>query len=227
MELVAILRVMWRRRLGVGLGVLAAIGVALAVPPGPAARHGEAWVRLLLDTPESQVVSATTPDAESLPWRAQQLATLLAAESARLRISRVARVPFGQLSVADPEFDAPTAPAPLPVRASQIAAAASPFTVSVRAQADTPLVSVDARAPGRATATRLVDAVARQLQEATGPVAAGERRRFVVDVLGPTQSRSRIDGHRGLVPVAAALGTLALWCAVVVLLPAPRPRRRA
>jgi hypothetical protein len=227
MDAVTILRVLWRRWPALVLGILVAAGVALAVPRPPPARHGVASVRLMLDTQQSEVVYAEAPDAVNLPWRARQLASLLAAESARLRISQGADVPYAELTVTDPALDAPTAAAPLPVRASELAAAASRFTVAVRAQAQTPIVSVDARAPDRETAARMVHETARELLRATGPTHAGERRRFVIDALGPARSRLVVDDPGALRPIGAGLGLFGLWCAVVVLLPAVRPRRRA
>ena len=59
MELVAILRALWRRRLllGIGFAVIAAIAVMLGA--NAATRTGKATTRLMLDTRNSQLVGAS------------------------------------------------------------------------------------------------------------------------------------------------------------------------
>ena len=84
MELVAILRVLWRRRVAVLAGALLAVlvGFGMASPP---TRSGIAWSSVALDTRPSQLVARTPKGADTLSWRSSLVTHLATSTDARDR----------------------------------------------------------------------------------------------------------------------------------------------
>ena len=58
MELVALLRILWRRRVYVALGLVLALAVGFAASRGETRQLGIASTRVVIDTVDSQLVDA-------------------------------------------------------------------------------------------------------------------------------------------------------------------------
>ena len=124
MDSLAFPRALWRRRIFVSLGAMLAIAAAAKFAAGTGGGRARAEVRVLLDTPQSQLTNADPARVESLPWRATLLSQLLGTEPERRQLAREAGIPAHQLAVVNSDLATPAVPAPLPVAAAN--AAASP-----------------------------------------------------------------------------------------------------
>jgi hypothetical protein len=217
MELAPIIRLAWRRRLALALGVAVALAVGLALGRGPAAHQGVATMRLLLDTPASQLVAASPKGADSLVWRAEWLANLMTSRDARLRIARGAGVAPDQLAVISPSLSFPVLPATLPRRASKGAdATAAPYVVTVLADPTLPIVSLQARAGSAAAAARLATAVATEIKLAAAPAPDVQQAPFVVEDVETLQPLDEISGSHHRRGAAAGVAALLAWCAAAL-----------
>jgi hypothetical protein len=232
-------RALWWRRIFVLLGVVLAIGAAAKVAGGTGDGRAGAEVRVLLDTPQSQLVNADPARVESLPWRANLLSQLLGTEPARQQIARGAGIPADQLAVVDLDLATPTVPAPLPVAAAE--SALNPreaYLLSVHSDALIPLISLEAQAPDRGAAARLAEAAAHALKISAAPADIPEARSLIAEPVGPITTRSIPSDHRTLRMLGMAIVLFGLWCAGVVLVsaiarsmrlpetkPAPRPTK--
>ncbi len=151
MELVALLRVLWRFRIAVAVGAIVAIGVGLMLTRGATSRFGVASMRVMLDTPQSQTVDANPTGAATLEWRAGLLADLMGSDALRLRIARQMGIPADSLVVTAPYLSVPVVPVPLPRHALDVAAVIpQPYQLAIQAASWLPIIRIDARAPSRA-----------------------------------------------------------------------------
>ena len=170
MELVAFLRVLWRRRILVGVGAILAVAVGFAVGGSPVPPSGLAKADVIVDTPQSALAAAAPRGFDTFYWRATLLAMLLGTDPARQQIARVTGVPEDQIAVTDLELTAPTVPAALPVAAVQAATTtAEPYVLTVSTNDVLPVVSIQAAAPDRAGAARLAAAAVSALQTGAPP----------------------------------------------------------
>jgi hypothetical protein len=219
MEIVAVLRVLWRRRILVALGGLLAVAVAVTLAH-PAAPSGWAKTRVALDTPKSQLVTDAPAGADGLPWRATLLATLLGADPARDQIAREARIPTDRLAVIDLELTAPPVPASLPRAATTAAAVATePYVLTVHTDDVLPVVSIETTAPDRAGAVRLAGAAVHALQAGASPRSTRELQAFTVERIAAMES-VEIPGGGRMKMAAMAIFLFGLWCASLILIPA-------
>jgi hypothetical protein len=236
MELVAFLRVLWRHRLVVALGALVAIGIGVIVARGPVTHTGAATRNMLLDTPTSELVDADPLGADSLGWRATFLANLMSSDAVRLRVAGEMRVPADSLVITVPSQSIPPIPLSLPVKALDAAATSAstkPLQLSISDVRPLPMIRIDARAPNRSTAARLV-AVASHLlsDEAPAPVGSPAARGvylqpLVARELGPVKSRDIAAGARRSMAAAVAVVVFALWCSAVAVVSSLARARRA
>lgn len=235
MEIVIVLRLLWRRRVAVACGIALAIAGALAVGTDPVPPSATAETRVTVDTPHSQLVTSAPAGADSLPWRATLLAIMLGDNHARTRIAREAGVPPDRLDVVDPELGEPAVPASLPHTAAQVAADVhEPYRITVHTDDVLPVVAVATEAPDRATAVRLaraaVDALGAHAPQHDTKVLQGLR----VERVSPIQAKTVPGGGGRMRLLLVAVVLLVLWCAVLAVLPALRrglrglrPRRTA
>jgi hypothetical protein len=223
----------------VSLGAVLALAVAVKVGAGVSDGRALAEVRVLLDTPQSQLTNVDPPRVESLPWRANLLSLLLATEPARRQLAREAGIPAQQLAVVDSDLATPIVPASLPAKAAEPAANPSEvYLLSVHTDPTIPLISLEAQAPDREAAARLAEAAAHALKISAAPSDMPEARTFIAEPVGPIKTRSLAAGHRTLRMLGVAIVLFGLWCAGVVLVsaivrsmrlpetkPAPRPTK--
>jgi len=225
-----IIRLAWRRRLALVLGVAVAVAMGVVLGRGPVAHQGVAAMRLLLDTPASQLVDASPQGADSLVWRAEWLANLMTSSRARRRIAQDAGIAPGRLAVISPSLSTPVLPATLPRRASQGAdATTAPYVVTALADPTLPIISIQARAASPAAASRLAIAVAAELKLAAAPARATRKRVLVVEDVETLRPLLEVSGTNHKRGAAAALAALFLWCCAVLgsaALPIGRRARR-
>jgi hypothetical protein len=165
-EVLPFLQALWRRRLLIGLGLLVAVALAAAVARPQRAASAEAWTRLSLDTPNSQLIASDPAGAGTLPWRASLLMHLTGADSARRQLAQRLGVRYDQVAVVDPALALPEFAASIPTNAAKAAAVtAAPYVLTLTMPSEIlPIVSIRAAAPDRAGAVRLAQAAVALLQ---------------------------------------------------------------
>lgn len=225
------LRTLWRRRVAVAGGMVAAIAIALVLGRGAPSRTGVAYTRLALDTPRSQLIHAAPAGADTLGWRASLLAHLVATDATERAIARRAGVPAGQIDVVDPTLAAPAVPSSLPKGVAEATAAVTaPYVLSVsEPDGSLPIIAVATAGPDRAAAAQLAGAAAAVLasegSRRDGPLVQP----FVIQSVGPVHARIVVTGGGRMRSLALAAFVLVLWCAGVALgprLPVGVPRGR-
>jgi hypothetical protein len=233
-EVLPLIQVLWRRRVLVALGIVAAVALGLAMG-GSESRTGYAKSRVVLDTPRSQLIATDPPGADSLPWRASLMVHLMGTDRLRRQVALEAGLRPDRLVVIDPALADPDVPASLPKGASEAAATRMVPNVVTLQMADErlPIISIVAEAPSRAAAARLDAAAATVLKGLAPPAAApqtGPRalQGFVVEDVGPVRARTIVTATY-VKPVGLTIAVLVLWCGCLLLLPRlwrPAPRGR-
>jgi hypothetical protein len=228
MELLPILRLAWRRRLALGLGVVLALALGLMSARGAATNQGVASTRLLLDTPVSTLVDAAPKGAETLGWRTELLADLMTTWPVRLQIARETHVSVQQVVVVNPTLNTPVLPTTLPRRAAGVAAsAAATFVLTVLADPALPMVSMEASAPSRDAAARLVAAGVSALKTAAAVAPDVPRTQpVVVQDAGSIQASDVRSGAGKKQAAAVCVAVFLLWSAMVLVVPAVLTRAR-
>jgi hypothetical protein len=239
MEVLGLLGVLWRRRLALAVGAIAAVAAAVAVGTAPPSSYGVGWARIVLDTPESQVVDTKPSGADTLPWRASLLIHLMSSDQERRDLSRRVGIRPEELAVIDTGLSAPEATASLPSAASKLAAVdPAPYVLTMYRSTDQlPMITIEGAAPDTRRAARLVQGVVdmlkaqghpgTRLRATTGadgrpeafPVDQASLQGFVVEDAAPTRAKPVISGGSPLVPLMVGLALFTLWAMVVAVVP--------
>jgi hypothetical protein len=217
MEVVTVLRVLWRRRIALAVGCVFAVAVAVAVGRSPSAPGGLAKARVVVDTPQSQLVRDDPAGAQTLPWRATLAAMTLGTKAAREQMAREAEVPIGQLAVTDLELTFPPVPASLPRAATSAAnTTTEPYVLTVYTDDVLPVVVIETAAPTRYKAARLAQAAIYALQTGVSPITTEEQQGLSVQQSGAVRSRT-VPGAAGRKKMAAiAVVLIGLWVVALV-----------
>jgi hypothetical protein len=227
MQLIAIIHTLWRRRIIVGLalfvsiciGVLFAYNVSLGVPPDLKSRRtyvGVASARVLVNTPHSIIADLNPTGGGNLPTHAQLLANLIASDAIRSDIAKTAGIPVTQLAVLPPSIGG--------VVQTTLATTATPpagaDTLTVNADADLPLVAIDAQAATPKQAAALANGAVTALENYVRSVATTENipasRQAVITALGTAQGTTAARGMSPLYGMIATLVLFALSCYAIV-----------
>jgi hypothetical protein len=224
LELIAMLRDLWRFRGFVAVAALVAlcIGWITAFRPSfpPEGRHytvGIATARILVDTPRSQVVEVAPRGSEMLGSRASVLAQLMVDGQLKADIARRAGLPRAKLSTrtqgAPGEELAPTPAGP----------DAYVLTTGVLLNSDLaqlPIIKAEAQAPNPAQAAMLANAAVEGLSDYLDSKAATEqvpdRQRLSVSGLGPAQAHEVTRGTSAAVTLALTLFAFLAGCGVIL-----------
>jgi hypothetical protein len=232
MEIVTILRELWLRRYMVALGGVVAIGIGLMTvykvslaPPKLESRQyhvGVASARMLIDTPDSQVVDLSPKGADGLGTRANLLANLMASSPVKAIIAKNAGLdPETLVAIAPSTTGGPQVPTLLSQRAAASASNPEAFVLTLRADEALPIISVDAQAPDAEHAARLANAATTGLRDYLKSVAAAQNvpnaRQLVISTLGPAQSANMVRGPRRLIAIMAAIFIFAFACGSVIM----------
>src|SRR4051794_41828535 len=110
MELVPIVRLLWRRRLALAAGLLVAAALAFVGGRTSPPSSGVASTRVTLDTPKSMLVDTTPAGGTTLGWRAALLAHLVAGDGERRAVAARLGIPPQQPAGVDPQLAGPPPP---------------------------------------------------------------------------------------------------------------------
>jgi len=226
MEAVTILRELWRRRVFVGVAALVAIlvGLTLTYTPSlpPESRKyevGVATARILVDTPESQVIEIAPKGSETLGARANLLANLMIEGDVKDSIAATVglsprKLIAGTESVGElPEAVADATSDP---RAHTLVTRLVPNPSGE----PLPIIEVEAQAPAAGEAADLAAAAVNGLDEYLDSKAAVDQvpdaRRLEVAALGAPQAREDERGPRRMIALAAALFVFLVGCALTI-----------
>jgi hypothetical protein len=227
-EVVAIVRVLWRARIAVLAGAVLAIALGVHQGGKAAPPTGIASTRMLLDTEQSQLLGANPAGAETLPWRAQWLADLLGNEHAKERIARSAGIQPGQLRVIEPRLSTPEVPTALPLRALEAGAVVTePYVVIVEYHDQLPTLTLETRAPDPPAAERLAKAAAGELEAGDVPHGTRTLQGFSAERVAPVRVKALAADSPVMMAAFMAIAFFVFWCGCIALTPAIGRVRRA
>jgi hypothetical protein len=219
-----------RRLLAIIAVVAVLVGSLTVMRPGipPQSRQydvGVASARVLIDTPNSQVVDLGQKEdvnAGVLPARAVLLANLLTTSPLRDEIAHRSRVSAKRLYATNDVASAPGTTTPAPTDGSAPPDGPNAWALKADTDLSLPLITVHAQAPTPADAARLADSAVAVLRDHVASVSAQESvpaaRQLVVKVLGGAQAGTETHGPSRLIGIALALFVFLLGCAGVMLL---------
>src|SRR3954453_2026085 len=123
MELQFAATALWRDKLVLAIGIVAAVAAGVLFASRSAAGNAGfvATVRLVLDTPKSQLLEAAPSAADSLPWRAQMLADLMKSKEITDQLAKGMGVPATDVDIVNPSLVDPPVAASIPAAASKSA----------------------------------------------------------------------------------------------------------
>jgi hypothetical protein len=227
MELVNILRQLWRWRLlvlaagalAIACGILASYKVTL--PSHLESRQfkvGLGSVNVLIDTPDSQVIDLDPKGADAVGTRANLLANLIATSPIKSAIAARVHMPASQLTFVTPAAGGVTTP--LASNAS-VQNKRNESIISIRTATDLPVISVDTQAADAETAGRLANGAVLGLRDYLTSVAATqqvpEARQLVLRQLGAAQVGTAVRGPRRLIGIMVIFFVFALGCVAIVV----------
>ena len=234
MELVLVLRRLWRRRRLLGAGFIGAVAilVALGGTSPVTAKGGMASTSVALDTPKSELVDAAPAGADSLAWRASILAHLMATETLKKEIALRLGVRIDQVAVVDPAFLQPHVQTDTALAATKVAlSVAAPYVLIAFLPTNTiPVVSIQAAALDRAGAGRLAEAAVAVLKAQASTAGSGfrsyvktgtgvpRRQPFSVEQVAPIRVKLLASTSLPLKPIIASFIAFLVWCAGGLLL---------
>jgi capsular polysaccharide biosynthesis protein len=242
MELVTILRELWHRRALVLIAAVLSFAVGLhmtqrvsLMPPklqSKQFRVGLASTHVLLDTPDSQVVDLEPKGADALGTRTGLLANLMTSGPVRELIARDAGISQDQLLATSPSTTGLAVPTLLSQKAAESAKSPEAYILTVRADAELPIIAIDAQAPNAEKARKLADAAISGVTKYLKTVAASQRipsaKQFVVRPLGSEVAAEALRGPRRLIGVALSFFLFIFLCtAIIVVAGIARGWRRA
>jgi hypothetical protein len=220
MELVIVLRTLWRRRIVVAAGLFFALALALHMGDRPGTATGHAWDRVLADTAKSQLVYPDPLGSETTYERTRIAIELLMTEQSTRRMAQLAGVPGDQLFVADPTLGSPLTAASLPqsaMKSANGATAGAPFRVSLTLDDTLPIIDIDATAPDSRSAARLAGAAAQMFEADSSSTENKLVQGLSFHRFTGISTRTTHSGGGRLLGLIAAVFLVVLWCSAVAL----------
>jgi hypothetical protein len=216
-ELVAVLRLLWRRRIAVVAGFVASLAVGVTLGKSPTPPSGIAQTRVVIDTQTSQLVTGNPKGADSLPWRATVLGMLMPTDDSRRRIAAEMHIPLNELAVTDLELTLASVPASLPAAALKASSATTePYVVDVHTDDVVPIISIDTTAPTRADAARLAEAAVHAVQYGAPAQSTEELQGLSVQQVSPVAAKALPGGPGHMKMAMLAVVVFCMWLAFVV-----------
>lgn len=233
MEIARILKILWRRRFWVAAGVAVAAFVAwsttyrVTFPPSlepKSIEFGSATTQVLLDAGRSPLTDLEL-DISPLATRAQVYARLVESEPAQLEIARAADLQLGEIivtgQIASQGFTRASREPAAEQRAQQLAAEAHARRLLFAAEEDLPVLSIYAQAATPEEAIRIADAGAEGLIDYVDSLEESrltrQEARVQMRQLGVANGGWVNQGASKTLAMLALLGTLGLWCFLVLL----------
>jgi hypothetical protein len=226
MDTVTILRRLWRFRWLVALMGLLSIVIALAVsfrytfPSTLESRKYEVGVanaRILVDTPESQVVDLTPKGSEALGSRANLLASLMVDGEIEQTIARKAGLKPNQIIGTGPAMADPADVTEQPTRSSFVL---STQVTTISDGAYLPIIEINTQAPTAAQAQRLATAAVDGLREFLDSKAVSQAipdtNRLRISGLSAAQARDVTRGPRMIFSIVAMIFVFGLGCGAIL-----------
>jgi hypothetical protein len=225
MQTVTILRELWRLRLLVALAALVAVAVAINVayevsPSKLESRKysvGVATARILVDTPDSQVVEVAPEGSDATGVRANLLANLMVEGEIKAVIAERAGLKPDELEGVSKTTAVPSAGATPPDPRGYV------LTTDVLSSADgerLPIIEIAAQAPDAEKAAKLADAAITGLRGHLDSKAAVEQvsdaQRLRLSPLGAPQARNVVRGPSLVMAIGAALFIFLAFCAGIL-----------
>lgn len=219
MELVPLLIVLWRRRLLVALGFVAAVAVVVWLGSRPvAAGPGVAVTSVLVDTPGSEAVAVNPGGADTLMTRSVLLTHSMLRDEARAGIARSMGVSPNLVAVIDPALESPADATTLPLIAAKAASIHSqPFSLVLRLDPESPIISLEAYAPTPLEAARLVEAGQKQLNTLVPTATGPTYQRFTIRPITELKALEIASSHGRILAVAAAAVLFGGWCVFLIV----------
>jgi hypothetical protein len=243
MEVLPLVRRLWRRRLLLAAGAVVALALALALALGTSSPKSSAmaWTAVALDTPTSALVVSAPNGADTLPWRASLLAHLMTTDAAQRQLAARLGVRPDLVTVIDASLAVPLIAASLPQEASKAAATSAPYVLTLK-QPDTslPVVSIQAAAPDRTGATRLAKGAVSVLESQASPggsytspiptggilkAGAAKLQPFVVEDVADVRAKRVAKSYGPIKAAGPPAFLLLLWCACLMFFPRRQSRR--
>jgi hypothetical protein len=229
MEAVTILRELWRRRNLVVwvavVSILAGLATAYTISVPPKSRSFEVGIatgRILVDTPDSQVVDVQPKRSSTLGIRAGVLANLMTEGDVKAAIAERAGLRPNQLKAGVEVDDVP----PVAVTNAAGDRNAHLLTTSPATNPDgtpLPMIDIQAQAPNPAAASRLAEASVTGLNDYLDTKAAGEdvsdAKRLQVTGFGAPEVNAEMRGGRRMLAAAVAIVVFLLGCAAIAAAP--------
>jgi hypothetical protein len=226
MEIVTILRELWHRRILVGVVAFAAIVVMLlgsyrpSLPPESRKLEvGVASARILVDTPNSQVVDVAPKGSETLGARANLLANLMAEGEVKAAVARRAGLSSRQLLAVSESAVEPRTISPSALRNPK----AHVLKTRVLSNADgeqLPIIEIETQAPDAGGAAKLANAAVTGLRDYLDSKAALERvsdaQRLRVSGFGAAQARTDVRRPGRMLALAAGVFLFLGGCGAIL-----------
>lgn len=233
MEILPVLRLIWRRRLLLASGIFGAVAilVALGGTKPASSLSAVAWTRVALDTPKSQLVDVAPSGADTLVWRASLLTHLMATETSTQELARRLGVGTHQVMVIDSALAVPLVPTSMAQGAAVAALTVAPYVLTVFVKNDSlPVISIEAAAPDRAGAKRLADVAVAVLESQasrgggfTSQIVTGGKgfrlQAFLVGQVAPVRVKLVPATALPVKAIGASFLVFLVWCAGGLLLP--------
>lgn len=227
MEILLVLRAVWRRRRLLASGLVCSlvvlVGLGGATPATKSSSVGSTSVTL--DTPRSQLVTAAPAGAETLQWRASLLEHLMSTDASTKQLAERLGVPPHKVLVVDSDLADPLVATSMAQASAKAAAdVLAPYMLTVfLGNPSLPVISIEADAPTRASARRLATAAVGVLQSEASPAGTFSstvktngghlaRQPFVVTRTSPVRVKVVTSTSLSLKPIAAALLVFVGWC---------------
>jgi hypothetical protein len=236
MEAVSILLVLWRNRLLVVavlvFAQLAGLMAGYKLPPFASKVEsrqytvGTATVRILVDTPMSQVVEVSPKGVDTLGSQANLLANLMVEGVVKSSIAQRAGLKDTELiGVSESAVGEPGTP-PVPTTTARTGHILSTNVLTNTGGATLPIIEIKAQAPDAAAAGKLAAAAVVSLRDYVDQRAnAGQvpdQRRLRVSAIGPPQTETVSRGPGRVMILAVVIFVFCLGCGVIVTVSAMR-----
>jgi hypothetical protein len=225
MQTVTILRELWRLRLLVVLtgivAVVAALNVAYEISPSKVESRkysvGIATARILVDTPDSQVIEVAPEGSDATGVRANLLANLMVEGEIKAVIADRAGLRPSQLEGVSKTAADPNAAATPPDPRGYV------LTTDVLTGQDgerLPIIEIEAQAPDSGKAAHLAQAAITGLRDHLDTRAAAEHDRdadrLQLNPLGAPQARDVVRGPRLALAIGAGIFVFLAGCAAIL-----------
>lgn len=223
MELVEILKSLWRSRAWVVVGAVLAVAAAIAAGTrGQTTQGGTASAEILIDARESALGDLRR---ETLPLVARSaiFARFLGADGATDAIAREAGLPTEEIAVLGPKLLIDGVPDQASAERAIELSDEADYLIQVQQGDDLPLLTIFTQAPTKEGASGLANSTAAALERYVSKyqerAAIPERRRVTIRQLGSARSGDFKESPSAILPFAVFLAIFGLSCLAILAWP--------